>query len=122
MKLRCPGCAAPAVGSSDRLECEFCGAEFKRHEGLISVADAMRLTEAIGHEIRVQILLSFGEYKEQSASDLSEHLDIPIGTICHHVNVLREIEPPFLLVTRKKQGRGSPQFFYQVNGAILGAG
>jgi predicted ArsR family transcriptional regulator len=110
------------VGSSDRLECEFCGAEFKRHEGLISVADAMRLTKAIGHDFRVRILLSFGEYKEQSASDLSERLDLPIGTICHHLNALREAEPPFLLVTRKKHGRGSPQLFYEVNGGILGAG
>ena len=73
-----------------------------------ALVDLFRL---LGHPIRLRILLALGS-DTLSPSELEERLDIGLGTLAYHVNVLRD--DGLLMLVDTRASRGALESFYRM--------
>lgn len=69
-----------------------------------------RLAKALGHPLRVQLLVAFGE-ETASPSELAERLGRPLSSVAYHTRTLHSYECLELVETRPV--RGSTEHFYR---------
>lgn len=76
-------------------------------------APAAQLFAAVGHHIRLEVLVTLAEQDgELSPKDLSALLDLPLGNVAYHVRALAKDK--LVRERRSRPVRGATEHFYVI--------
>jgi DNA-binding transcriptional ArsR family regulator len=92
-----------------------CGKKFLQKDGLIALGTIRPLVKALGHPVRVAIVLQLSTMGELSPSRISQRIGEDLPTVAYHMKVLRGLDPPAVKLTEERPVRGATEHFYRIN-------